>query len=138
MKKEAIKEGGRYKSLNNGQVYTIVEIQGDYIRYSRGVNDYVDGCDVDWFCEKFEPYIGSFEKIYSPNNKDALETQIGGNHYKDMNIQPIEYISSNELDFFQGNIIKYATRHKNKNGAEDIKKIKHYCDLILKYQYNEK
>lgn len=136
MKKEQIKEGGRYKSLNNGQIYTIAEIRRDHIHYSRGVNDYVDICNIDWFCEKFEPYNEGI--LVVDNSKDALDTQIGGSHYKDMNIQPIEYISENSLDFFQGNIIKYITRHKNKNGAEDIKKIKHYCDLILKYQYNEK
>lgn len=138
MKKEQIKVGEQYINLNNEYIYTIAEIRGNDIFYSRGVNDYVDICSIDWFCEKFEPYNGKVGVVESPNNKDALDRQIGGNHYKDMKIQPIEYISANELDFFQGNVIKYITRHKNKNGAEDIKKIKHYCDLILKYQYNEK
>lgn len=137
MKKEEIKEGGRYKSLNTGGIYTVTKIVQDYIHYKMGEDSFNNTANADWFCEKFEPYIGNVEKIESPN-KNALDTQIGGNHYKNMNIQPIEYIYANELDFFQGNIIKYATRHKNKNGAEDIKKIKHYCDLILKYQYNEK
>ena len=68
---------------------------------------------------------------------NPLDTQEGGSHYKDCKIQPIEYITANNLDFMQGNIVKYITRHKNKNGAEDIRKIKHYCDLILKLQYNE-
>lgn len=68
----------------------------------------------------------------------ALEKQEGGSHYKDMPIQPIEYIYKNNLDFFQGNIVKYITRYKTKNGAEDIRKIKHYCDLILELEYNEK
>lgn len=67
----------------------------------------------------------------------ATDTQIGGEHYKNMPIQPIEYIHKNNLDFFQGNIIKYITRHKSKNGAEDIRKIKHYCDLILELEYKQ-
>ena len=51
----------------------------------------------------------------------ALEQQCGGNHYRNMAIQPIEFIHANGLDFFQGNIVKYATRHKAKNGAEDLR-----------------
>jgi hypothetical protein len=51
---------------------------------------------------------------------------------------PIEYISKNKLDFLEGNIIKYVSRHRNKNGAEDIKKIIHYAELILELEYGEK
>lgn len=65
----------------------------------------------------------------------ALEVQIGGDHYKTMGIQPIEYIHANDLDYFQGNVVKYISRHKAKNGAEDVKKALHYCQLILKMQY---
>lgn len=65
----------------------------------------------------------------------ALEIQAGGSHYKDMAIQPIEFIHANGLDFFQGNIVKYATRHKAKNGAEDLRKVIHYAQLALELQY---
>ena len=59
--------------------------------------------------------------------------QVGGSHYKDFHIQPYEFISNNDLSFFQGNVIKYVCRYKNKNGIQDLEKIKHYCDLeILK------
>ena len=64
----------------------------------------------------------------------ALNKQEGGDHYK-LAIQPIEYITANKLDFIRGNIIKYATR--DKNGAEDIKKIIHYCELLLELEYGE-
>jgi len=62
--------------------------------------------------------------------------QEGGSHYHTA-IQPIEYIHANELGFIEGNIIKYATRHKSKNGAEDIKKIIHYCELLLELEYGK-
>jgi len=62
--------------------------------------------------------------------------QEGGSHYE-LNIQPIEYIHGNELGFIEGNIIKYATRHRAKNGAEDIRKIIHYCELLLELEYGE-
>lgn len=68
----------------------------------------------------------------------ALDQQEGGSHYKSCKIQPIEFIHANELDFFQGNIIKYATRHKTKNGAEDLRKVIHYAQLALELQYGEK
>ena len=71
-------------------------------------------------------------------NKGLLEEafpqskQIGGSHYKKFKIQPYEFISKNDLSFFQGNVIKYVCRYKNKNGIEDLEKIKHYCDLEIK------
>lgn len=72
-----------------------------------------------------------------PINNDPLQKQEGGSHYMKCGIQPIEYISKNNLNFMEGNIVKYISRHRNKNGAEDIRKIKQYCDLILKLEYNE-
>ena len=68
----------------------------------------------------------------------ALEKQEGGKHYKDFAIQPIEFITKNKIPFCEGNIIKYASRHLHKNGAEDIRKIIHYCELILQLEYGEK
>ena len=60
------------------------------------------------------------------------DKQIGGSHYKDFHIQPYEFISKNDLSFFQGNVVKYVCRYQRKGGAEDIKKIIHYCQLELK------
>ena len=67
----------------------------------------------------------------------ALDIQEGGDHYRKLKIQPIEYIHANELDFLQGNVVKYITRHKSKNGAADVRKALHYCQLILELQYKE-
>ena len=60
------------------------------------------------------------------------DKQIGGSHYKDFYIQPYEFISKNDLSFFQGNVVKYVCRYLHKNGVEDLEKIKHYCDLEIK------
>ena len=70
-------------------------------------------------------------------NSSALNIQVGGGHYKDMRIQPVEYIHANNLSFLEGNVVKYITRHKTKNKAQDIRKIIHYCTLILQLEYNE-
>ena len=63
---------------------------------------------------------------------DVYKKQIGGDHYKDMAIQPFEFISKNELTYFQGNVIKYVCRYKQKNGVQDLEKIIHYCELEIK------
>ena len=67
----------------------------------------------------------------------ALNIQEGGDHYKKLKIQPIEFIDANGLDFLQGNVVKYITRHKDKNGSADVRKALHYCQLILELQYKE-
>jgi hypothetical protein len=67
----------------------------------------------------------------------ALDVQPGGDHYKNHAIQPIEYVVKNQLGFCEGNVIKYVTRHKLKNGKEDILKAIHYLQLLLELQYGE-
>jgi len=52
-------------------------------------------------------------------------------HYK-LKIDPREYITKNKLDFNEGNIIKYVTRYKSKNGLEDLLKAKDYLEYIIK------
>lgn len=66
----------------------------------------------------------------------ASRRQEGGEHYN-LPIQPIRYITANGLDYLSGNVIKYATRHKAKGGAEDIRKAIHCCQLILEIEYGE-
>jgi hypothetical protein len=68
---------------------------------------------------------------------NALQKQVGGSHYKNMAIQPIEFIHKNGLSFIQGCIIKYICRYREKNGAEDLKKVIHYAELLLDLEYNE-
>ena len=70
--------------------------------------------------------------------KTSLDTQVGGNHYKKYAIQPIEYCQKNRLNHCESSIIKYATRHQDKNGAEDVRKIIHYAQVILEMEYGVK
>jgi hypothetical protein len=68
----------------------------------------------------------------------ALATQVGGNHYRDCGIQPVEYIHANKLDYFEGNVVKCITRHRTKGqGRKDIEKAIHYAQLILELDYNK-
>ena len=74
--------------------------------------------------------------------KEAMKAtlkQVGGNHYKDCKVQPIEYIVGNDLTFCEGNAIKYITRHRRKGeGRRDIEKAIHYLEMILETEYNDK
>ena len=61
----------------------------------------------------------------------ADDMQVGGNHYKDKAIQPWDYIVANDLGYLEGNVVKYVSRWKNKNGIEDLKKAQHYLAKLL-------
>jgi len=71
------------------------------------------------------------------SKKKATEDQVGGNHYKSMRIQPVEFCYWNNIPYLEGNVIKYVTRHKFKNGVEDINKAIHYLELIKELEYGE-
>lgn len=80
---------------------------------------------------------GTVGSTPAAGGSDALGKQVGGDHYKSFAIQPVEYIHGNGLDYLAGNVVKYVSRHKAKNGAADIRKAIHYCELILSLQYGE-
>jgi hypothetical protein len=61
--------------------------------------------------------------------------QIGGSHYRNMVVQPSEFINKNKLLFAEGNAIKYICRHAYKGERQDLEKAKHYIDMILERDY---
>ena len=65
---------------------------------------------------------------------NALEKQVAGNHYKDLPIQPVEYIYANALGYFEGNVVKYVSRWRKKNGLADLEKAKHYIELLIELE----
>ena len=64
----------------------------------------------------------------------SLEKQVSGDHYKDMNIQPVKFIYANGIGYFEGNVIKYICRWRKKNGLADLEKAKHYIELLLELE----
>lgn len=64
----------------------------------------------------------------------ALSSQVGGSHYKDCKIQPIEFIHANNIPFCEANAIKYLCRWRIKNGIQDLEKAKHYIDLLIELE----
>ena len=71
-------------------------------------------------------------------DNSAMIHQIGGDHYRSKKVQPIEYIMANDMPFADGNVVKYVSRHRQKNGAEDIKKGIQYFLFILENEYGQK
>jgi hypothetical protein len=68
----------------------------------------------------------------------AKEKQVGGNHYKQYVIQPIEFITKNNIPFIEGNVIKYVLRWRDKNGIQDLDKAIHYLELLKDIKRNGK
>lgn len=66
--------------------------------------------------------------------QSALDTQVGGSHYKGFKIQPVEFIHQNGIGYMAGNVIKYVSRYKEKNGVEDLKKARHYIDMMIEFE----
>jgi hypothetical protein len=64
----------------------------------------------------------------------AIHTQVAGSHYKDMPIQPVEFIHANALGYFEGNVIKYISRWRKKGGMDDLRKAKHYVELLIELE----
>ena len=67
----------------------------------------------------------------------ALDVQVGGAHYKGLPIQPVQYIHANKIGYFEGNVIKYVSRWREKNGIADLEKAKHYIDLLIEFTKEE-
>ena len=82
------------------------------------------------YCPQPEGYYDTEEKLY----RGALEAQEGGAHYKGLKIQPVEYIHANNIPFCEGSAIKYLTRWRSKGGVEDLKKAKHFIELLIELE----
>ena len=148
------KVGDKVKVVNVKQVYQWTkDIEVGYVGVVVDVNVNVedtpykvklDKCYYDWwFTDKCielvsDDTIENDPTEKTPNKKyNPLVVQQSGNHYKSGEIQPIEYSERNNLSTCQGNIVKYITRHKEKNGVDDLAKIVHYALLEALFVYGE-
>ncbi len=77
------------------------------------------------------------EPVETKAKSSHLSTQVDGDHYKKLAIQPIEYSVKNKLGFAEGNAIKYITRHRDKNGKVDLEKAIHCLQLLIELEYGE-
>ena len=80
--------------------------------------------------EKYEKEWHHANNVVIGPNTTRRSVGPAGSHY-DKGIQPVTYIEANGLDFFQGNVVKYVTRFRDKNGVEDLQKAKYYLELLI-------
>ena len=130
--------GLRLSQIGDVGVITYVDSDSDYemIQYRVEFDD-----DYWWFTDKCIELVSDDVDNITENthNKkyNPLVVQQSGNHYKNGKIQPIEYSERNNLSMCQGNIVKYITRHKEKNGIDDLAKVVHYALLEALFVYGE-
>ena len=119
------------------------ELMGQEIEVELRRNDndlyYFDDGEASWSFhgsdfEAMEP-VGLRQDSFKPASPD--DTQIGGSHYTDMSIEPWEVIERANLDYWDGNAIKYVMRYGSKNGVEDLKKAIHYIEKKISILENK-
>ena len=91
----------------------------------------------NWWFPESDLELVSDGKADTSADYNPLTVQQSGSHYKNGQIQPIEYSERNNLSMCQGNIVKYITRHKEKNGVDDLAKVVHYALLEALFVYGE-
>lgn len=128
-----------YKYLTDSEFYKLKEqintstkdrfLAG--FREAEYVDDSCYGPDTDGFTLHVddEPHV-----IKEPSSFDK---QVGGTHYNDMAMQPVEFIMANDLSYCEANIVKYVCRHHAKGGRQDIEKVIHYAEMLLEAYDNE-
>lgn len=80
------------------------------------------------------PKGGSSTAPKNQQRAGPINEQVGGSHYKDMAIQPVEYIHRNGLGFIEGCVVKYVSRWRVKGGVEDLRKARHFIDLLIELE----
>lgn len=79
-----------------------------------------------------------WRNLYRPlqpaTDTSSYDTQVGGAHYKDMPIQPVQYILANGLPFVEGAVVKYVSRWRAKGGVEDLRKARHFLDMLIEHE----
>ena len=78
------------------------------------------------------------EKIMEQEKTGYPARQVGGNHYRDKEIQPWDYIHANNLCYFTGNCVKYVSRWRDKGGVEDLRKAIHYLEKLIEIEQGNK
>lgn len=97
--------------------WTWIGEAGDVVRYRL----------IDKMPELTEPKLTDY-------SQSPLQVQEGGSHYKDLKIQPVTYIHANGIGFCEGNVIKYVSRWRAKGGVQDLKKARHFLDLLIELE----
>lgn len=113
--------------LTVGKNYTVTNVSakgGVYILDDIGSENYL-------FADQYTLVTGGTEPAPAPEPTAPSQTQVGGSHYTSMAIQPMEYIMANGIPFAEGNVIKYVSRWRKKNGLQDLEKAAHALAIVI-------
>jgi hypothetical protein len=83
---------------------------------------------------RLEDLVAASQQSKLAKRESALDRQVAGEHYKNLPIQPVEFIHANNIPFCEATAIKYLVRWRSKNGIEDLEKAKHYIDLLIQME----
>lgn len=103
----------------------------EYIINKSALNREIDGED-SYICPACRSYLSNLQIVCTEEKNN-----IKPNHYGNSGIDVISFCQANNLDFMQGNVIKYVFRYKNKNGLEDLEKAKEYIDRMIENLLDE-
>lgn len=85
--------------------------------------------------EREARYAAAYLKVVGATQATQwLGGQVGGTHYTKLKIQPIEYVHANNLGYCEGSVIKYVSRWRDKGGLEDLRKAKHFIDILIELE----
>lgn len=101
------------------------------------LGDKKDGITLEEYFAGLDKQFGAEPETLCETKESVKSTQIGGTHYQKA-IQPWDIISEWELDFWEGNVLKYLLRWKFKDGVKDLKKAKHYLEYLIERNENDK
>ena len=128
----------------------VIKNTGEFVMYSDGTHmsglpdhDHMAIAAETWYDHKNRvklfPHSLKNEPAFTPAEEvDPMDVQEGGDHYKKYAIQPIEFVVKNNIPVLEANALKYVVRHADKNGIEDLRKARHYLELMAKMYYGEK
>jgi len=84
-----------------------------------------------------DEYFAGLDKLHLKDEVESVrDKQVAGTHYQKA-IQPWDIISEWRLDFWEGNVVKYILRWKDKDGVQDLKKAKHYLEYLIERELND-
>jgi hypothetical protein len=124
----AVFQDETWEVLNGGRLQTVDKTAALVVDHWSNNRPFVQGWSYGVRVDNGEPGMPE------PQSKDVWATQVGGDHYCKLPIQPFQYSMKNGLDPMQHTIIKYVTRFRDKNGIQDLEKAKQTIDLLIAYE----
>ena len=103
----------------------------EYIINKSALNREMEGENF-YICPTCRSYLSNLQIVCTEEKNN-----INPDHYGNSGIDVIDFCQANNLDFMQGNVIKYVFRYKNKNGLEDLEKAKEYIDRMIENLLDE-